>query len=345
VVGEVIGEFSIGRSAAAVDLANGTDGLGALSARIPAALTADGNMKADALRVGGTAQTGADVGGIVSSGTHGNAALKTLIDTVNTDLSNGTDGLGALKALIDTVNADLSNGTDGLGALKALIDTVDAVVDAILAQNGVIDTGTAQAVSSTSLTVRAAYSSAGNDSMIGASVLLPALGITGAITDWDNTTKVATVTWSITPTGTPTYVVFATAGSPEITTLVSDMATVLTRLSSARAGYLDNISVGAVAMDADLQTLLTRLSATRAGYLDNLSGGAAATVAGVLAGTIGDGAITVAQALKVAVAAAAGKISGAATATVTIRNTADSVDVIVATVDADGNRSSVSLTV
>jgi len=34
VVGEVIGEFTLGRSAAAVDLANGTDGLGALSADI-----------------------------------------------------------------------------------------------------------------------------------------------------------------------------------------------------------------------------------------------------------------------------------------------------------------------
>src|SRR3990167_8722981 len=64
VVGEVVGEFTVQASAAAVDLANATDGLGAikgdtaailvdtgttLDGRIPAALTAGGNMKADAL--------------------------------------------------------------------------------------------------------------------------------------------------------------------------------------------------------------------------------------------------------------------------------------------------------
>ena len=49
-------------------------------------------------------------------------------------------------------------------------------------------------------------------------------------------------------------------------------------------------------------------------------------------------------ALRVLVAGMAGKLSGAATATVTIRNLADSADVVVATVDADGNRSAVTVT-
>lgn len=48
------------------------------------------------------------------------------------------------------------------------------------------------------------------------------------------------------------------------------------RLTSTRAGYLDNLSVGAVAQSSDISTLLTRLSALRAGYLDNLSAGAVA---------------------------------------------------------------------
>ena len=82
VIGEIIGYFSIGRSAAAVDLANGTDGLGALKTLIDTVNTD------------------------LSNGTDGLGALKTLIDTVNTDLSNGTDGLGALKTLIDAVNCD-----------------------------------------------------------------------------------------------------------------------------------------------------------------------------------------------------------------------------------------------
>lgn len=106
--------------AARDDLANGTDGLGALKAGIDA-----NQVDLDAII--------ADL----SNGTDGLGALKGLIDAnqvdldaIIADLSNGTDGLGALKALIDTVNTDLSNGTDGLGALKALIDTVDGVVDA-----------------------------------------------------------------------------------------------------------------------------------------------------------------------------------------------------------------------
>lgn len=89
--------------------------------------------------------------------------------------------------------------------------------------------------------------------------------------------------------------------------LDTDLGTLLTRLTSTRAGYLDeldfdlstrlgapagaSISVdiaaikteidsatyGLSALDTDLGTLLTRLSVTRAGYLDNLSAGALPT--------------------------------------------------------------------
>ena len=52
-------------------------------------------------------------------------------------------------------------------------------------------------------------------------------------------------------------------------------------MSATRGGYLDNLSGGAVGLEATLGTidnlvddLETRLSAARAGYLDNLSGGA-----------------------------------------------------------------------
>ncbi len=48
------------------------------------------------------------------------------------------------------------------------------------------------------------------------------------------------------------------------------------------------------------------------------------------------------RALKLIGAAAAGKISGAATATNTIRDLADGEDMIVATVDADGNRTAIT---
>lgn len=49
------------------------------------------------------------------------------------------------------------------------------------------------------------------------------------------------------------------------------------------------------------------------------------------------------QALRLVLAALVGKLSGAATTTVTIRDTNDTADRITATVDADGNRSTVTL--
>jgi hypothetical protein len=71
---------------------------------------------------------------------------------------------------------------------------------------------------------------------------------------------------------------------------------------------------------------------------------AAGAVDEILDDTIGDGTITVRQALRILIAGMAGKLSGAATTTVTIRNLADSADVVVATVDANGNRSAVTVT-
>ena len=79
-------------------------------------------------------------------------------------------------------------------------------------------------------------------------------------------------------------------------------------------------------------------AASKTGYRLSSTG-----VDDVLDELIGDSTITMRQALKLAVATLGGKLSGAATATVTIRNAADDANVVVATVDADGNRSAVTL--
>lgn len=71
---------------------------------------------------------------------------------------------------------------------------------------------------------------------------------------------------------------------------------------------------------------------------------AADAVDEILDEQIGDGTLTMRQALRVLVAGMAGKLSGAATTTVTIRNLADSADVVVATVDSNGNRTAVTVT-
>lgn len=70
----------------------------------------------------------------------------------------------------------------------------------------------------------------------------------------------------------------------------------------------------------------------------------AAGVDAILDDAIGDGSITMRQAIRVILAVCAAKLSGAATTTITIRNVADSANIVVATVDADGNRTAVTVT-
>src|SRR3972149_94696 len=54
---------------------------------------------------------------------------------------------------------------------------------------------------------------------------------------------------------------------------LANQTTLLSRLSAARAGYLDNLSGGPVALNGDMATVLSRLSAVRAEYLDALNRG------------------------------------------------------------------------
>jgi len=70
-----------------------------------------------------------------------------------------------------------------------------------------------------------------------------------------------------------------------------------------------------------------------------LAASAATEIANATVATAVDGTITLKQILQLIAAACAGKLSGAATTTVSIRNVSDTVNAVVATVDADGNRS------
>lgn len=61
-------------------------------------------------------------------------------------------------------------------------------------------------------------------------------------------------------------------------------------------------------------------------------------------GVVIEGSMTAGEVLKVLASALAGKVSGANTGTITFRNLSDNGNVIVATVDGNGNRTSVTLT-
>ena len=101
-------------------------------------------------------------------------------------------------------------------------------------------------------------------------------------------------------------------------------------------------SVTAAAVKADAVTKIQTGLATPT----NITG-AALSAAGVdaILDEVVVGSYTMRQLLKVMAAAMAGKATGGGTTTVTFRGVDDTSNVIVATVDASGNRSAVTLTV
>jgi hypothetical protein len=98
----------------------------------------------------------------------------------------------------------------------------------------------------------------------------------------------------------------------------------------------------ASAVRTELTTELGRIDAAVSSRLATASYTAAPTTAQILAAGDVDG-YSLENALKLVLAALAGKLSGAATNTVTVRAADDSKARITATVDADGNRSAVTL--
>ena len=130
VVGEVVGEFTIGRSAAATDLANGTDGLGALKTETAAILVDTGTTlqaELDAIQAAViTNAAGADVAADIIALKAETALI--VADTNELQVDN-------VPGLIATAQADLDiiTGASGVNLLTATQASIDAIE---------VDTGT-----------------------------------------------------------------------------------------------------------------------------------------------------------------------------------------------------------
>lgn len=187
---------------------------------------------------------------------------------------------------------------------------------------------------------------------------LGALTITGAMSI-NGTGNVAQTGDSYARIGAPAGASIAA----DIASIKVDTGTTLTgRLTATRAGYLDNLSGGAVALASGVnvtQWLGGTPNALISGRLDvNLQAGATGVISAALlasdaANEIADAlldradaietGITLRLASRYTVAAAAGVASGMATTTAVIKGANVLTTRITATVDADGNRSSVTL--
>lgn len=141
---------------------------------------------------------------------------------------------------------------------------------------------------------------------------------------------------------TPTNI---TAGTITTTTNLTNLPAVTSNWLTAAGLATDavtEIQSGLSTLDAaGVRTAVGLASANLDTQLDALPTAAENATAILAAGDV-DG-YTLEETLKLCLAALAGKLSGAATTTVTIRSADDSANRLVATVDADGNRSAVTL--
>ncbi len=93
-----------------------------IQARLPAALTANGNIKADTLRVGGTVQTGGDLSAQID-------AVDNFVDTEVAAIKTVVDAVQAKTDNLPSDPADASVVAGLIGGLDTKLDTIDNFVD------------------------------------------------------------------------------------------------------------------------------------------------------------------------------------------------------------------------
>ncbi len=193
------------------------------------------------------------------------------------------------------------------------------------------------------------------------------IGQTRNILQYDGATVTATVdrNWKINPDSTSEFVIFGDAGREHVNEGLAQAGASSTITLNALASSNDDAyndqtiflrsgtgeDQARIVMDYDGTTKIATVDRawdvnpdSTTGYVMSplsLVNLAAITAAILAAGDI-DG-FTQEEAMKLILAVAVGKLSGAATVTNTIRSAADDADRVVATVDADGNRTAVVL--
>jgi hypothetical protein len=134
------------------------------------------------------------------------------VDGQNVNFIAATFRLGAAEAVAGYQPVDVTHISGDSSAADALEAAYDETAGPV-PQHGIIDQGTAQAATSTTLQLRAAASFA-DDEIIGAVITITGgsagVGQSRQITDYVSSTDTATVdAWTVTPTGTITYQVHA----------------------------------------------------------------------------------------------------------------------------------------
>ena len=332
--------------------------VGAMAANV---LTATA-INADAITA---AKLAADVTTELQSGLATAANLAT-VDTVVDAIKAVTDLLpdaGALTSIatasalatVDTVvdailvdTAEIGAAGAGLTALasQASVNTIDGIVDAILvdtAEIGVAGAGLTALASATNL---ATVDTVVDAVKVVTDKLDTALELDGAVYRYTTNALEQAPTGGSAPSAADIRIEID-SNSTQLAAIKAKTDNLPTDPADASviAGRFDTL-------DTNLATVDTVADAIKA-KTDNLPASPAATgdipSANANADALLDRASgvetnrTIRQAMRLMLATLVGKISGAETTTVTIRDSNDTTNRVVATVDADGNRSSVTL--
>jgi len=260
---------------------------GDIPARLPLALTANGNIKASLVEILTTALT--ETSGQIA------AAFKKFFDkatptgTINSlpdavpDASGGLPVTGNRLTAIPTLPAALVGGRIDASVGAVASGVIAAASFASGALDAVWSTATRVLTAATNLTTALATPTnitAGTITTVTTvtnlsataiqaiwDALTSALTTVGSIGKWivdkldvvvSTRTKPADTQARVTLVDTTTTLTNAPSDSSGVTTLLS-------RLSALRAGYLDNLSAGAVALEASLQGLITTVGVAGAG--------------------------------------------------------------------------------
>jgi hypothetical protein len=232
-----------------------------------------------------------------------------------------------------------------------------------------VNEGLAQGGTANTITLNALASSVDN-SYVGQVVFIRSgtgADQVGYVTAYNGTTKVATIkhgenggNWGTTPDTTSAYVMLAAhvhttdemaevvrtemdANSTQLAAIVADTGELQT--DWADGGRLDLIldarssQTSVDTVDSNVDAILVDTGTTIPAQITALND---ISVADILAAGDVDG-YTIEETLKLCLAALAGKLSGAGTATILIRAADDSKNRITATVDSNGNRSAITL--
>lgn len=255
--------------------------------------------------------------------------------------ATGVDSIVAIYNVVKATNGGFTALPDTACAVNATLPTVGTATGQINTDASgrvalrPIDTpsqrnGTAQAGGTTSITLDAGASSTDN-LYTGQYVKLysgTGTGQTRLITAYNGTSKVATVdhAWITNPDATSLFSVIAIQGAPQDSSL---------NFTGSIASVVGGVTV---TTNNDKTGYTASTVSDKTGY--SLSGGGIDAILDQASGI--EANVTPRQGLRLMLAALAGKLSGAATTSVTIRDTNDTKNRISATVDANGNRTALT---